>query len=199
MADDGKKFTVSKIDAASSQLDTAIALWFHDQDPVSVHTLAAAAYQITHDIKRHRGIDHDLLYDSRMVKDEYRKEWMTAMKKAQNFFKHADRDPDAEGTVDLHDIGNVIFIMMGMAGLQLLGVKPSHQVNTFMLWLTLNEPSVISPDYLERFNAGAKGVGVGDLEDIRKIHKAEFFELVMSANAANEASRGTTTIQMPEF
>src|ERR1700678_497488 len=88
---------IKKLEAAQRQLNCAIELWFREMDEVSVHTLAAAAYQITHDIKVRRGIQHDLLYDSAIVKDEYRSLWINTMKKAQNFFKHADRDPDPEG------------------------------------------------------------------------------------------------------
>ena len=40
------KLRISKIEAARRQLDSAIELWFLDKDEVSVHTLAAAAYQL---------------------------------------------------------------------------------------------------------------------------------------------------------
>ena len=39
---DLQKLHVTKLDAARRQLETAITLWFHDGDPVSIHTLAAA-------------------------------------------------------------------------------------------------------------------------------------------------------------
>ena len=67
-----EKLRISKIDAARRQLDCAIELWFFDKDEISIHTLAAAAYQIIHDLKVHKGIVRDLLYDSAMIKDEYR-------------------------------------------------------------------------------------------------------------------------------
>jgi hypothetical protein len=41
---------ISKFDAAKRQLETAIRLWFHSGDPVSVHTLAAASHQLLHDL-----------------------------------------------------------------------------------------------------------------------------------------------------
>lgn len=181
---DRTKITISKIEAAQRQLDTAIQLWFYDQDPVSVHTLAAAAYNITHDIKRHRGIAHDLLYDAALIKDEYRKQWISTMKKHQNFFKHADNDPDPEGTIDLHTLGNLLFIMVGVAGLQLLGVKPSFQANALVLWLTLHEPKTIKADYLRRFNESAQRFGVNDLEDARTVPKADFFDEYMKISHA---------------
>ena len=42
------KITLSKLDAATRQLSTAIELWFDERDAVSVHTLAFAAYEIIH-------------------------------------------------------------------------------------------------------------------------------------------------------
>jgi hypothetical protein len=33
------KVRVTKLDAAKKQLETAIMLYFHDGDPVSIHTL----------------------------------------------------------------------------------------------------------------------------------------------------------------
>jgi hypothetical protein len=41
---------VSKTDVAKRQIETAIRLWFFSGDPVSIHTLAAAAHQILHDL-----------------------------------------------------------------------------------------------------------------------------------------------------
>jgi hypothetical protein len=47
---------VSKTDAAKRQLDTAIRLWLDEGDSVSIHTLAAAAHQIVHDLGKKRGV-----------------------------------------------------------------------------------------------------------------------------------------------
>ena len=60
-----EKQQISKIEAARRQLDCAIELWFCDKDEVSIHTLAAAAYQIIHDLKMKRGELRDLLYELR--------------------------------------------------------------------------------------------------------------------------------------
>ncbi len=45
---------ITKLDAVLSQLETAIALWFNDGDPLSIHTLASAAYQIIYDLNKHQ-------------------------------------------------------------------------------------------------------------------------------------------------
>lgn len=51
---------VSKLEAAERQLDAAIRLFFAREDAVSVHTLAAAAYQVIIDICKQRGIEREL-------------------------------------------------------------------------------------------------------------------------------------------
>jgi hypothetical protein len=45
----------SKLDVALRQLETAVTLYFHSADPVSIHTLTAAAYNVLRDLKTHRG------------------------------------------------------------------------------------------------------------------------------------------------
>jgi len=51
-----KSIIVSKELAARGQLETVIMLWFHYADPVSIHTLAAAAQGILQDVagKNHK-------------------------------------------------------------------------------------------------------------------------------------------------
>jgi hypothetical protein len=76
MAPTGKKIIVSKLDAARRQLQTAIQLWFEERDPVAIHALAYAAYEIIHAISKRRNPNRrDLLFDSDLVKDEYRVLW----------------------------------------------------------------------------------------------------------------------------
>ena len=91
-------FQVSKLDAARRQLETAVRLYFAEADPVSIHTLTAAAYQVLSDINRARG-------GSPMLKEQA-PTWVQAdlqdaarrrLNEAQNFFKHADKDH--EGTL----------------------------------------------------------------------------------------------------
>ena len=87
---------VSKIDAAKRQLETAITLYFSNTDPVSVHTLAAAAHEILYVICKARGLE-SVLKDiaKRKIRKGKEKEYIDKLHEAQNFFKHGRRDPDA--------------------------------------------------------------------------------------------------------
>lgn len=75
---------VNKKDAAITQLEAAIFLWFHHGSPISIHTLAAAAHDCFHALATLKG-----------EKSIFR-EWMEKQSKglqkriddAQAFFKH---------------------------------------------------------------------------------------------------------------
>jgi hypothetical protein len=91
-----KKLQISKLDAAKRQIETAIRLYFSNGDPVSIHTLIAAAYNVIRDINKKRGGDKLLMKDGFMarIKEGHEKEVRKLINKAENFFKHADRDHD---------------------------------------------------------------------------------------------------------
>jgi hypothetical protein len=174
------KLRISKIEAASRQLDCAIELWFMDKDEVSVHTLAGAAYQIIHDLKKHRGIDHPLLYDADLIKDQYRSMWINVLKRAVNFFKHADNDP--QGTIELTSSGNLVFMMSAAAGLRLLGEQTGYRVDAFMFWMVINKPNWVTAEYRKLFE---NCLGVDNLQELQAapIAKKEFFEIYARTSA----------------
>jgi macrodomain Ter protein organizer (MatP/YcbG family) len=93
---------ISKLDAARRQIETAVILYFHEGDPISIHTLAAAAYDVLRDVNKARDgppMIKDWMTD--YVKPESRTDLINAINAAQNFLKHADRDPDGGRTLKL--------------------------------------------------------------------------------------------------
>ena len=142
---------LDKIEAASRQLTTAISLWFSDGDPISVHTLACSAYQVVQDINEKAG-NRDLLYDSLVIKDEYRRYWINTLKRTYNFLKHADRNPSE--TIEFNPSINEAFIMYTCLGLELLGSKPNIARAAFTLHQMLSKPEILSENgkaELDRF------------------------------------------------
>ena len=90
-------FQIAKLDAARRQLETAIELYFQGGDVVSLHTLAAASREILADLCAHREVEPVLSQErllKELVKPEFRDTLYQALHKAENFFKHADRDQD---------------------------------------------------------------------------------------------------------
>jgi hypothetical protein len=89
-----ESINIRKLEAARRQLETAIALFFESGDPVSIHTLASAAYDVIDNVNQSRG------GKGMFVKRRYTqlpgRPSRSLLNSAQNFFKHADEDPEEE-------------------------------------------------------------------------------------------------------
>jgi hypothetical protein len=110
---------VSKLDAACRQLRTAITLWFSGGDPVAVHALAFAAYEVLHALSKKRDPNRPaLLFDCDHVKDEYRGEFNKLVKRHAHFFKHANRDGDS--VIEFDPAINGWFILYAITARQTL-------------------------------------------------------------------------------
>ncbi len=73
-----------------------MVLYFHEADPVSIHILTGAAYDVLRDVSRtHYDVQMIKDWAPDMIKPEYVKEFRNGFNRAQNFFKHADRDGEA--------------------------------------------------------------------------------------------------------
>lgn len=129
--------TVTKLEVASRQLDTAIRLFFQGGDAVSIHTLAVAAFNVFADMAEHRKVGVSwrtrVCDDSGLSKKELRNifyaEW--------NFFKHADRDPDA--TFQFNKLVSEDF--MFVAVLDCGGLQPTTcPMQAFQIWYIATHP-----------------------------------------------------------
>jgi hypothetical protein len=170
------KIRVSKLEAARMQLDCAIELWFADGDPVSIHTLACASHQIIHDVNKNRG-GKDLLLDSVLIKDEYRKKTNDLSRKDMVFFKHADKDPD--GITEFDSRSSEMFIAMSIHGLTNLGESRSDSEIAFLEWITIQHPKFLTESGRKRLN----NIHVDKLKNIRALPKGEFFKAYLRAMA----------------
>lgn len=97
--------TITKLEAASRQLDEAIRMFFEGRDALAIHTLAAAAQGILRDVAKAIGAEHQsILHDHPDIPPERSREWIAAVNAPRNFFKHADRD--REGTIEFDEEEN---------------------------------------------------------------------------------------------
>lgn len=87
------KIKLSKIETAEIQLNEAVYLFFSQAHPVVIETLVGATIGILRDVGKTRGVTAPL-HDSDKIKPEYKNVWISHLRKAQNFAKHADRDPE---------------------------------------------------------------------------------------------------------
>lgn len=132
---------IEKLDAACRQLNTAISLWFSNGDPVPIHTLTCSAHQIVHDINQKQG-GRDLVYDTLLIKEEYRREANKFLKQAYNFFKHADND--AYGTIEFKPYLTEFFMIFTSMGLEILGCQPDPIRSAFNIYFFLRNPHLLT-------------------------------------------------------
>jgi hypothetical protein len=177
MAKKPSMIRISKLDAALRQLRTAISLWFNEEDPVSVHTLAYAAYEIIHTISKKRDPNREaLLFDSPFVKDEKRSEANKAIKSHANFFKHGDRD--GEAVVEFNPELSQWFILYGIRGRELCGEQIALREQVFLWWLYLHNPEILTESGRQ---AIAEAIPLDASERLRSLTKREFIEVAQQA------------------
>jgi hypothetical protein len=99
-----QKERVTKLQAVRRQLVVATQLYFYDSDAVAIHTLVAAAYNVLRDISRHHGIQGMSVKDyfPTTIPESKQPQVIQWINSFENFFKHADRDPDPNGMIELN-------------------------------------------------------------------------------------------------
>lgn len=85
--------TITKLEAAERQLRVAIRLFFERRDPIAIHTLATAAQEILRALAQPRGIKGIYEHADALIRPDKKKELIDHLRKAQNFFTHAAKDP----------------------------------------------------------------------------------------------------------
>jgi hypothetical protein len=170
------KQIIKKIEAALHQLDCAISLYFQESDPIAIHTLACAAHQIIHDINRYRK-GPELLFDSIVFKDEYRGLAKKYLHKHYNFFKHANNDPDPDGTIEFDPHGTEIFILTSIRGLAYLGIQLNPEHLAFLSYFCFHNPKLLTEKGVQSF---IHNIPVDQLQDIRSLEKGKFLKAFLS-------------------
>jgi hypothetical protein len=141
-----RKLAITKLDAARRQLETAITLWFHDADPVSVHTLAMAAHGILRALNKKRGGQPMLGDPSPCIRPGFEKEVADIVVKSSNFFKHGDKDPLA--TDYFAPESNQCVILDACNTFMLLAQEQMPLMKMFTLYLAIHEPRVFMPEFV---------------------------------------------------
>ena len=135
---------ISKLDAALRQLQTAILLYFNSRDPVSIHTLSAAAYNLLRDIRDSRKEAFAMSKDAGGIPAQYKKAFRDLISKSENFFKHADRDPN-----DIHLFRTqgteILLIDACDAYIRMTGEEPEY-IALFKRWHATCNPQYYKND-----------------------------------------------------
>ena len=139
------KIKVTKLEAAQRQIDAAIRLLFNNDDPVAIHTVAAAGRQILMDLAK---IDNTQVWQmmNQCIRPEMRKKWRNEVEaKAVNFLKHADKDQD--GVLENVDEKiNDLTLFSACILYDDLGHKFTSEMSIFMTWYSGIFPDQIRDD-----------------------------------------------------
>jgi hypothetical protein len=123
----------TKLDAARRQLETAIHLLFSGGDAISTHTLSYAAFGILKDVASHRGKTQVLDTAEALASAGKKGEFWKGFNRAGNFFKHADRDPDAV-LIGMPEEENEALISIALSIYEGLGCIKTIELVAFSLW-----------------------------------------------------------------
>jgi hypothetical protein len=163
---------ISKLDAARRQLASAIRLWFHNDDVVTIHALAWAAYQLIEDINRHKGNNDATLvaFLRQSVPPELVETTMQFWRKSMTFFKHANRDP--HDILEFDPAHTELVFMLAFNGLKELGERMGDIERAFMLWQRFHVPSM----YLDGKSPVEQGWPVELVQRLKSLSKEQFLE-----------------------
>ena len=146
---DPEKIAITKLDAVRRQLETSVILWFHDGDPVSIHTLVSAAYQIVYDIHQKRG-GVPMKRDLHIVQPGYVKEFRRQLAQYENFFKHADKDPLQ--TVFFPPEITRFFLVDTIEKYHELANEQRPLLRLFIYYMVFIEPQMFEANFAKRFH-----------------------------------------------
>lgn len=171
--------TVTQLEAAESQLATAIEIFFADGNDIAIHTLARAAHEILGRLSAQKNLQRGVIEEGlKNVKPEIRKTVTTKVDKAKNYFKHGDTNP--EETLSWEPKVTEYFIWDATSlHRQLVGTQKNPEIISYSLWFRLHHDDMwieangeISG--LDALLPNAKG-------ELGRLSKKEFYEVCMMA------------------
>ena len=133
---------ITKQEAAKRQLKTAIRLFFENADSVSVHSLTAAAHGVLRDLLTHGG-KGSFIKDNPALRPNRKKEYLQIINEAQNFFKHADKDPTT--TLEFKPQTTEFFIFDACLMYNLLTGRHLGAGMLFLVWFYIQNPKLLIP------------------------------------------------------
>jgi hypothetical protein len=136
---------VDKIGAAARQIELAIRLFFQNEDPIGIHTLAAAGFRILCDIGKAKNSEFNQCLTA-VIKPGMQGKFWKVFSRAANFFKHADSDPDAI-LEDVQEEVNDVFILFACFLYRDIESHWTPQMLAFVTWYIVIYPEFL--DYLQ--------------------------------------------------
>lgn len=153
---------VDKITAARRQLKTAIQMFFEQKDPIAIHSLCWASYQILIDLCAHAGIEREI-EDSQILKDMGKlNEVVAAMRKPHTFFKHSDRNPNS--TVKFFPDATHLTLLMAYQYFYKLTQETLIEGQTLQMWFFLKYPDRVPIEWKQNLHKLSQSVSSNDFD-----------------------------------
>ena len=175
---------ITKEEAARRQLDRAILMYLEDDDDICTHVVATAAATILTQYCKSKGLDHSQKQMLERVKPEFRSEFLSISRRAFNFFKHSNNDPD--GTLPHFDEEiNALTIFLAIRDYKKAFGQTTSAMMLFQFWFVNRWPELIeNPVFLEltkEFFGDAADLSYKELKraGLAKLRKLGIFEEAM--------------------
>jgi hypothetical protein len=159
---------ITKMDAAHRQIRAAIRMWFTEEDPVAIHTLIAAAHELLHTLFKRKGLS-GLIFDSPIIREEYRGDAAKRIKAPATFFKHSQRDPDA--VIDFYPRMNELLLFACVHALGRMDEPNSLEYDSLLWWIWVHYPKFFPADTI-RYQ-----IPTDVFQDVTRTSRKEFFEI----------------------
>jgi len=173
---------ITKVEAAYRQAHTAIDLFFHDGDPISIHTLTATSYNLLRDLtKGKKWMIKEILPDH--AKPGREKDLINLFNKYENFLKHADRDPDE--SLDYETFPTEAMLWDCCSAYRRLTDTSPHPMICYNIWFKLKNPNLVTyANSDEKIHAYVSGIMV------EGVSKQEFYRITCLTLAKTSAEQG---------
>jgi len=157
---------ITKLEAAERQLSVATELYFRDSDPVAIHTLVAAAYNVVRDLSKHAKAQPMAVKDyfPSTVPHSKRKQISAWVNSFENFLKHADRDPAEE--IELNPALTELMLIDAWGQYERLGGTLPAEGKVFKAWSGNLKAS--APEIVELLGT-----------ELKRLGKQRFYEVVI--------------------
>ncbi|HEX4083784.1 MAG TPA: hypothetical protein VHY22_02650 [Chthoniobacteraceae bacterium] len=161
-----RQIIVNKLDVAISQLETAMLLWFHDGDPVSIHALTVSSHDCMNALVEHHTKNSSMLQS--WMKTQSRN-FQDKIRSAQNFFKHGKKDLKAKYSL-VPTFTDMVMMDAVISFEKLPEVSPRAVMRAFTTRFFLEYPHLLREDARKRFEETLEA------QQLSRISRKEYWE-----------------------
>ena len=181
---------INKIEAARRQIDTAIRLLFDNEDPTAIHTLSMAGFRILRDLAKKQNSNISKSVQS-MIKPGMEGKFWGSIQSFANYFKHAEKDPDAIINNIPEEVNDPILFLASLYYKD-LGYQFTPEMLALIGWYSAIHPDLIQKYAPDNFQAQVNAVRGFVVEKDRQQQLAEGKEVLNIARAfLNSKSENT--------